>query len=103
MIEKLQIKTFKIISFSLKSIGDSVEKLFIGLASDYNFKKSKREAIRRCRQENRKIYVIKAGPIHWKVFSTSEVRNLKKRRIFKKELNFLEMEEKCAFTAYPKK
>jgi hypothetical protein len=99
MIDKLRPKTFKIVSISLQSVIDSIRKLAIGLASDYNFKMARSEALRRCSQENRKIYVIKSGPIRWRVFSTSEVRNLKKRRIFKKELTFLEMEEKCAFVA----
>lgn len=101
MIEKVFPKTKTIISISLKSIADTFKNVIRGRISHITFLAAQKEALRRCTQENRKIYVIKSGPVNWMVFSTHEVRSLKKKGVFKKELTFKEMSEKSAFTAFP--
>jgi len=50
----------------------------------------------------RKYYVMQSSPVHWRVFSTADVRHLKRTRVFKADLTFREMSEKSAFVAYPK-
>ena len=101
MIEKFWPKTVKLLSISIHSIGESIRGFIRGKTRHANFLMAKREAIRRCQEENRKIYVIQESGIHWRVFSSMEVRNLKRTGVFKKSLTFLEMEEKAAFTARP--
>lgn len=101
MIEKVVPQTHTVIRISIKSLVDSVKLFFRGGIRKFNFEIAKSEAIRRCLQENRKVYVIEASPIHWKVFTSQDVRKLKKMGVFKKDLTFLEMEEKSAFVARP--
>lgn len=103
MIEKILPQPRKIVSISIKSLVDSFKLLIRGKIRMFNFEAAKREALRRCSQENRKIYVIESGPVNWMVFSSQEVRNLRRKQVFKKNLTFIEMEEKSAFVARPKK
>lgn len=91
-----------IISTFFKDISQNTQKWFISKWSKMNYAMAKGEALRRCQQENRKVYVIQSSPVHWLVFSTAEIRHLKKTRVFKKALTFKEMTEKSAFVAYPK-
>jgi hypothetical protein len=74
-----------------------------GVWSKMNYRSAKTEAIRLCEQYNRKYYVIQSSLVHWQVFSTADVRSMKKKGIFKKDLTWKEMTEKSAFVAYPKK
>jgi hypothetical protein len=102
MIEKMSPKTVKLFSISIQSLVNSAKSFFLRKVRRVNFENAKDEAIRRCETENRKMYVIQDGAIHWKVFSTAEVRDMKNRRIFKKSLSFKEMDDKAAYTCFPK-
>ena len=74
-----------------------------GKWSNFNYVIAKNEANRLCKQYNRKYFVIQSSNVHWKVFSTSDILVLKKKRIFKKDLSFKEMSEKSAYIAFPNK
>ena len=102
VMDKFHPKTVKIVSISIQSVIDNLKLAFVGKVRKYNFMLARAEAIRRSEIENRKIYVIQEGPIKWRVFSTAEVRHLKKIGVFKKDLSFKEMSEKSAFVAFPK-
>jgi len=80
----------------------NIKKWFLDKWNKWNFRVAKAEAVRRSEQENRKVYVIQSSPVHYRVFSTAEIRHLKKTRVFKKDLTFKEMTEKSVFVAYPK-
>lgn len=87
----------------IQDIAYNVKVWLIGRWSAMNFSISKSQAIRLAGQYNRKYYVIQSSPAHWQVFSTADVRHLKKTGIFKKNLTWKEMTEKSAFVAYPEK
>ena len=93
----------KLIKKFLQDVGTNIKKWFLDKWNKWNFRIAKAEAVRRSEQENRKVYVIQSSPVHYRVFSTAEIRHLKKIRVFKKELTFKEMTEKSVFVAYPKK
>lgn len=92
----------KLITTFIKDQSRNLKKWFIGKWSAWNFKLAKEEAIRLCEQDHRKYYVIQSSLVHWKVFSTADVRRLKKTGVFKKELTWKEMTEKSAYVATPK-
>jgi hypothetical protein len=73
----------------------------ISAISKINFRLAKADAIQKCKQDNRKYYVIQSSQTNWSVFSTSDIQLLKRRMVFKKTLTAKEMTEKSAFVAYP--
>lgn len=83
-------------------MAENTKKWFLGLVLNYNFKLAKGEALRLCEQYNRKYYVIQSSATQWRVFSTADVRKLKRMGVFKQDLTFKEMSEKSAFVAFPK-
>ena len=83
-------------------MAENTKKWFLGVVLNYNFKIAKSEATKLCKQNNRKYYVIQSSATQWRVFSTADVRKLKRMGIFKKDLTFKEMSEKSAFVAFPK-
>lgn len=93
----------KLIRTFLKDQSRSLANWFVGKWSNFNYAMAKGDALRRCEQEGRKVYVIQSSPVNWLVFTTAEIRHLKKTRVFKKTLTWKEMTEKAAFVAYPKK
>lgn len=83
-------------------MAENTKKWFLGVVLNYNFRLAKAEAIKLCQQYNRKYYVIQSSATQWRVFSTADVRKLKKMGVFKQDLTFKEMSEKSAFVCYPK-
>lgn len=78
------------------------KKWIFGRWSQWNYAMAVQEANQLCSQYNRKYFVIQSSLVHWRVFSTADVRRLKKTMVFKKDLTFKEMAEKSAYIAYPK-
>ena len=70
--------------------------------NQWNYRMAKAEAMSMAEQYHRKYYVIQSSPVHWAVFSSADVRMLKKKGVFKKDLTWKEMTEKSAFVAIPK-
>lgn len=83
-------------------MAENTKKWFLGAVLNFNFKLAKAEALRFCEQYNRKYYVIQSSATQWRVFSTADVRKLKRMGVFKQDLTFKEMSEKSAFVAFPK-
>jgi hypothetical protein len=92
----------KLLKTFIRDVSRSAKKWFFGRWSKANYAIAKAEAIRLSEQYHRKYYVMQSSPVHWRVFSTADVRHLKRTRVFKADLTFREMSEKSAFVAYPK-
>ena len=84
----------KIVLDGIKTSFLNVRKMIIRKILHFNYRLAKAEALVRCEQENRKIYVIQSSPTNWRVFSTAEINKLKRMAIFKKDLTAMEMTEK---------
>ena len=80
----------------------NLQSWIIGKWKQWNYIMAVREANQMAAQYHRKYYVIQSSEVHWRVFSTADVRHLKRTRVFKKDLTFKEMTEKSAYVAYPK-
>lgn len=74
----------------------------INAIRSFNFRAAKAEADRLCKINNRKYYVIEASKTNYTVFSTADVRRLKKMRVFRRNLSFIELSNTAAYVAYPK-
>lgn len=83
-------------------MAENTKKWFIGVVLNFNYWLAKAEALKLCKMYNRKYYVIQSSATQWRVFSTADVRKLKRMGVFKQDLTFKEMSEKSAFTAFPK-
>lgn len=83
-------------------MAENTKKWFLGVVLNFNYRLAKADAIRFCEQYNRKYYVIQSSATQWRVFSTADVRKLKRMGVFKQDLTFKEMSEKSAFVAFPK-
>lgn len=86
----------------IRVMAENTKKWFLGAVLNFNFRLAKAEALRFCEQYNRKYYVIQSSATQWRVFSTADVRKLKRMGVFKQDLTFKEMSEKSAFVAFPK-
>lgn len=51
--------------------------------------------------QNRKIWVVQATDLTYKLISTRDFKNAKTVKVFKKELTFKDMDEAAALTIYP--
>ena len=83
-------------------MAENTNKWFIGVVLNFNYRLAKAEALKLCEQYNRKYFVIQYSATQWRVFSTADVRKLKRMGVFKQDLTFKEMSEKSAFVAFPK-
>ena len=67
-----------------------------------SFIKAKKLAQKRADIERRPVHVVRASEISYAIQSSKDVRDLKKKGVYKKSVNFKVMDETSDFTAWPK-
>ena len=78
-----------------------VQEWILGYWRHKNYLFKKKEAIRLCVENSKKYYVVRSSMVNYMIFSSDDVKMNKKRGLFKRDLNFMEMGQIASFVVWP--
>jgi len=89
------------ISHFLKKIWILIQLKILGYWKHKNYQRKKNEAIVLCIGTKKKYYVVRSSPVNYVILSSDDVKSNKAKKIFKKNLNFLDMWEVSSAIVWP--
>lgn len=78
-----------------------IQEWILGYWRHKNYLFKKKEAIRLCQENSKKYYVVRSSMVNYVIFSSDDVKMNKKKGIFKRDLNFMEMGQIASFVVWP--